>query len=156
MTWEDVIREELETTRSEIIQRSEAAGQKASGQTYAQILVKDVSNTGGKIVGPRYSGVLAFGRRSGKVPYNMPQIIKEWAKYKGISFDTEENFNRWAEAVSWKIRREGTQLWRTRGSVGQELDIFTTPINDFTRRIAQRFSNLITAEILDQIKRPKI
>ncbi len=152
VTPEAIIREELERLRSGIIARSQQQGQKASGRTYAAIQTEDVSDKGGKLVGSSYVAVLATGRRSGKVPYDFVRIIKEWAAYKGITFSDEREFDRWANAVAWKIRREGTELWRTVGSSGGGLDVFQTPIEDCIKRISERLAVFYTVEISNQIQ----
>lgn len=152
MTTQEIITEELETLRAEIIEASTKAGQKASGRTYEGIQAVDVTDRGGKLVGPSYVRVLATGRRAGKVPYDFPEIIKEWAAYKGISFATERDFDRWARAVAWKIRKDGTSLWRDMGSQGLEADIFYTPIRNFIKRITRRLGEATTAEIIKSIQ----
>lgn len=151
MTQEDIIREELEQLRSDIIEASRAAGQEASGDTYAQIAVENVTALGGVLSGPGYIEVLARGRRPGKVPYDFVRIIKTWAGYKGISFSSEAEFDRWANAVAWKIRKEGTSLWQDAGSMGLEQDIFYTPIQNFIARISDRLSAFYQTEIIKQI-----
>ena len=103
------------------------------------------------LTGPGYIEVLAKGRRSGKVPYDFAAIIKEWAAYKGISFASEEEFDRWARAVAWKIKREGTSLWQDVGSMGLEQDIFYTPIRNFTARLSERLAGLYQVQITQQI-----
>lgn len=151
MTQEDIIREELERLREEVVDASRKAGQEASGKTYAEIAVESVTSSGGMLSGPGYIEVLVRGRRPGKAPYDFPRIIKEWAGYKGISFSSEEEFDRWANAVAWKIRREGTSLWQDAGSMGLEHDIFYTPIQNFLARIADRLSAFYQTEIIKQI-----
>lgn len=152
MNTEAIISEELEACKRDIIEASTKAGQKASGKTYENIQLADVSEAGGKIVGPSYVGVLAKGRKPGKVPHDFPAIIKQWARYKGISFATERDFDRWARAVAWKIRREGTGLWQDMGSQGLEVDIFYTPIQEFIKRITERLGGTFTAEVVKSIQ----
>lgn len=151
MMQEEIIREELERLQEEVIEASQKAGQEASGRTYAQIAVESVTASGGVLSGPGYIGVLTRGRRPGKVPYDFARIIKEWAVYKGISFSSEEEFDRWANAVAWKIRREGTSLWQDAGSTGLEQDIFYTPIQHFIARLSDRLAALYQTEIVKQI-----
>lgn len=151
MDAEQIIWEELEQLRRDIIEASRQAGQEASGETYAAIAIEGLTASGGQLTGPGYIGVLARGRRPGKVPYNFAAIIKEWAAYKGITFDSEKEFDRWANAVAWKIRREGTALWQDAGSMGLEQDIFYTPIRNFTTRISQRLAGFYQTQITEQI-----
>lgn len=151
MNMEQILREELEVLRGEIVETSRRAGQQASGDTYRAIAAEGVDSSGGQLVGPAYVGVLARGRRPGKVPYDFARIIKEWAGYKGITFPSEEEFDRWAEAVAWKIRREGTGLWRDAGNAGLEQDIFHTPIRNFLDRLSARVAAFYRTEIVKQI-----
>lgn len=151
MTIQQIIEEELLLLRADIIAASEARGQRASGETYAQIVVEDVSETGGKLAGPEYVGVLARGRKPGRVPRDFARIIKEWAGYKGISFGSEAEFNRWANAVAWKIRREGTALWRDAGQFGESDDVFNAPIEAFTNRLRDRIGSFYMTEISNAI-----
>lgn len=147
----DIIWEELEQLRRDIIEASRKAGQEASGDTYAAIAIENISTSGGQLTGPAYIGVLTRGRRPGKVPYDFAEIIKEWAGYKGISFGSEEEFDRWANAVAWKIRRDGTSLWQDVGSMGLEQDIFYTPIRNFIARISERLAGFYQIQIVQQI-----
>lgn len=140
MNTEEIVREELDKLREDIIETSQSLGQKASGHTYEEILVEQVSSTGGQVTGPGYVEVLARGRRPGRVPYDFAAIIKEWAAYKGISFTSEEEFDRWANAVVWSIRSKGSELWREDGSQGEQTDVFSAPISRFEERIVRRLT----------------
>lgn len=151
MSLSKIISEELDRLRGDIIIRSETLGQRASGQTYESIHTENVTEEGGMLVGRFAIGTLATGRQAGKVPYNMPQIIKEWAAYKGITFSDEKEFDRWARAVSWKIRREGSQLWRDVGSNGGYEDVFDTPIAECVERLSQRIGVFYIIKIKNNI-----
>ena len=75
------------------------------------------------------SGVLETGRKPGRVPKEFIDILKRWAQAKGISFSDEKQFNLWANAVKWKIIREGTKLYRS----GQNEDIFDSSVKKIRR-----------------------
>lgn len=151
MNAEEILREELERLLAEIVETSRRAGQQASGRTYEGMTVEHVSDSGGQLTGPGYVGALARGRRAGKVPRDFARIIREWAAYKGISFSSEKEFDRWANAVAWKIRREGTALWREMGQYGRQEDIFATPISDFLERLSERLAAFYTTRIMERI-----
>ena len=138
----DILREELERLRSDIIFRHEQAGQKATGET-ERLFSTEVQNTLGRLFGPLYSGVLERGRKPGGVPRDFIEILKRWAAAKGISFSDEKQFNLWANAVKWKIIREGTKLYRS----GQTEDIFSTPYEEFDTRFSTRIAAYFESEI---------
>lgn len=142
----DILRNELEQLKSDIIRRHEEVGQVASGRTRAAFEVK-VSDSNGQLLGNSYAGVLERGRRGGKVPYDFKDILLRWAEAKGIYFTNNTEARRWAWFVTQKIRREGTALYRS----GQTVDIFTTPIADFTERLSKQLAAGYRSEIINSI-----
>jgi hypothetical protein len=142
----DILSKELEQLKADIIRRHEEAGQVASGRTRASFEVK-VSDSNGQLLGNSYAGVLERGRRGGKVPYDFKDILLRWAEAKGIYFANNTDARRWAWFVTQKIRREGTALYRS----GQTVDIFTTPIDEMTERLAKKLAGLYTNEITNTI-----
>jgi hypothetical protein len=143
----DILCEELENLLRDIVERHERAGQVASGRTRASFEVV-VSGLRGSLMGNKFpTPVLETGRKAGKTPHNFQSIIKEWIVAKGLKFHDEKQLNRWASAIAWKIRREGTKLYR---SGGRE-DIFETAIADFRERLAERIATLFRAEIVNNI-----
>lgn len=142
MTIEEMLRQGLDRMVQDIIAASRAAGQEASGETYANIRA-EVSGHQGAVYAPNYLYTLSVGRGPGKVPYNFPDILLEWAKYKGLSFDTPVDARRWANAVAWKIRRDGNRLYRQH----RRVDIFDTPVANFEKWLADQLSILFRAEI---------
>ena len=146
MNTTQIIYEELQTLEQDIVLRHEQAGQVASGKTRASFLVT-ADLTSGQLTGNSYVGVLERGRKPGGVPKDFIDIIQRWAQAKGISFSDEKQFNRWANAVKWKIIREGTKLYRS----GQNQDIFETPIAQFSQRLPARIANYYTDEITNEI-----
>ena len=146
MDTEKIIYEELEILEEDIITRHEEAGQVASGKTRASFLIQSNFNSG-QLSGASYVGVLKNGRRPGGVPTNFIDIIKNWAQAKGISFSDEKQFNLWANAVKWKIIREGTKLYRS----GQTQDIFDTPIEQFNQRFSNRIIDYYQQQLVNDI-----
>lgn len=139
----DILREELERLRSDIIFRHEQAGQVASGKTREALEVQLHDQTTGQLIGFSYSGVLERGRKPGGVPRDFIDILKRWAAAKGISFSDEKQFNIWANAVKWKIIREGTKLYKS----GQTEDIFSTPYQELNTRLSTRIAAYFESEI---------
>lgn len=134
----------------DIIAASEAHGQRASGRTY-DLISQEVERYGslvsGSVYAPAYFYTLIRGRGPGAVPVDMPEIIMEWAGYKGISFSDPKDFVRFANAVAWKIRREGTRMFRN----GEYLDIIETPIKQFEEWFAATIDNYMSAQIAQAI-----
>ena len=142
----DILSKELEQLKSDIIRRHEEAGQVASGRTRASFEVR-VSDSNGQLLGNSYVGVLERGRRAGKVPYDFKDILLRWAEAKGIFFANNTDAKRWAWFVTQKIRQEGTTLYRS----GQTVDVFTTPITDFTERLSKQLTAEYRSEIINSI-----
>lgn len=142
----EILSEELEQLKSDIIFRHEQAKQLASGKTKASFEKKITSDFSGQLLGAGYSGVLERGRKPGGVPKDFVDILKRWAQAKGISFTDEKKFNLWANAVKWKIIKDGSKLYRS----GQTEDIFTTPIEQFSQRLSKRIG-FFEQEIINEI-----
>lgn len=142
MTVEEMLKQGLSKLVDDIITASRSAGQEASGETYRNITAK-VTGTKGVVYAPSYLYTLAVGRGPGKVPKNFAEIIMEWAQYKGIQFTDRKEFLRWANAVAWKIRRDGNKLYRQHGNI----DIFETPIREFEEWIDKQLDDFFTTMI---------
>ncbi len=146
MTLQDFIQQELQVLVNDIIAASETAGQRASGRTYDSIEVRTQrvgEAVNGQVLVPSYFYTLIRGRGPGKVPANMAEIIMEWAGYKGITFSTPEELLRFGNAVAWKIRREGSELYRNH----LYIDIVDTPIRLFEERLSQYIDQVMRVTI---------
>lgn len=139
----DILTEELGKLKEDIIKRHEGAGQVASGKTRASFEDYLTSERSGVLEGAGYAGVLERGRKPGKVPYDFKDILQRWAVAKGLTFESQSDFNRWAYFVSKKIREEGTELYRS----GKQEDIFTTPIRNFENNLSERIAAFYETEI---------
>lgn len=143
---EEILATGLHQLIVDIIAASEAHGQKASGRTY-EMIAQEVNRTGelveGSVTAPSYFFTLIRGRGAGKVPAEMTEIIMEWAGYKGITFSEPQELVRFANAVAWKIRREGTQMYRR----GEYLDIIETPIRQFEEWFSAMIDNVMDVMI---------
>lgn len=107
----DTVVAELEQLIENVKGAHIAAGQATSHQTMDSWRVERMAN-GAAWVGSAYTGVLDTGRRGGKVPYDFADIIQRWAEAKGLPEASDPQF---AHAVMWKIRREGSKLFREGG-----------------------------------------
>ena len=137
----------LNDLKDNIISRHVAAGQVASGRTKAGFEVKMLTPTHGQLLGYSYSGVLEKGRRGGKTPKEFRLIIERWAIAKGITFSSEADRSRFAYFVAQKIRREGTKLYRTGGSI----DIFSSAIEEMKETLTKELGVTYQQEIKNQI-----
>jgi len=146
MKVEEVLQQELDTLKADIINRHELARQVVSGRTRDSFEVV-VDSRGGQLLGASYVGVLERGRGRGDVPKGFYHIIKRWAEAKNITFKSEADKNRFAYFVAKKIREEGTALYRSQ----QPEDIFTTAISDFEDRLTERLSVYYLSEIKNTI-----
>lgn len=148
MTVQEIVARELDYMILDIIRLSEEAGQRASGYTYSQIR-REVEKQGNDIIGsiwaPGYFYTLLRGRGPGKIPANMAELIMEWAYYKGISFSDPKEFVRWANAVAWKIAREGSAMYRN----GEYIDLIEEPINLFIQRLDERILEFYNTQITE-------
>lgn len=145
-TLEDILREGLNQLVSNIILASEEAGQRASGKTYSQIRPETLTvgeYVQGSVYAPSYFYTLIRGRGPGNIPANMADIIIEWAGYKGISFATPQEMLRFGNAVAWKIRREGSELYRNH----LYIDIVDTPIRVFEEWLEGQLDNIMDLTI---------
>ena len=137
----------LNDLKDNIISRHVAAGQVASGKTKAGFEVKMLTPLHGQLWGYSYSGVLEQGRRGGKTPKKFRLIIERWAIAKGITFSGEADRSRFAYFVAQKIRREGTKLYRTGGSI----DIFSSAIEEMKETLTKELGVTYKQEIKNQI-----
>ena len=142
-----ILQNNIEKLKDNIISRHVAAGQVASGRTKAGFEVKILTPNHGQLLGYSYSGVLEQGRRGGKIPKEFRLIIERWAIAKGITFSSEADRSRFAYFVSQKIRREGTKLYRSGGSI----DIFSSAIEEMKETLTKELGATYQIEIKNQI-----
>ena len=130
----DILQEELEILLKEIIRQHEAAGQVASKKTRDSFKV-EVSGNMGKLIGASYAGVLEKGRKPGKVPRDFTDILLRWMAAKGIAPSDARQAEIMANAIKWKIIKEGTSLYAGRQT--RKVD-FTGLIDTCLRSIKKR------------------
>lgn len=155
-----IVGEELEALRQRIIDNHRTAGQMASGRTVASLNVVMREN-GGTLFGRQAFGTLERGRKAGKTPQGFVSIIKQWIIDKGLSVPSipyirqqserwqprytpeERGLNTLAGAIAYKIKTEGTRLFRD----GGRRDIYSPEIETATYNINKRISVLLMADI---------
>jgi hypothetical protein len=149
MTTKEILREELERLRDDVVRRQKDAGEWASGQTAAGYEVASESGRGW-LGGYAYAGVLERGRKPGKTPVYFKEIIKRWITAKGLKPKDGESLDRMASSIAWVIHKEGTALHRN----GYRVDIFDTPLRDFTGRLAERLSVFYLTQTANKVHEP--
>ena len=149
MTTKQIIEEELNQLKVDIVNRHVKAGQRATGATINSLDVRNVTDISGELWGADYIGVLEKGRKAGKVPYNFKDILIKWARAKGIKFGSQRELDKFAYFLSKKIEREGTERY------GKNVDIFTTPIKEMTKRLSKRIAIAYATEIKQSIYEAK-
>lgn len=132
----EILQEELDNFLKEIIRQHEAAGQVASKKTRDSFKV-EVSGNKGKLVGASYAGVLEKGRKPGRVPTDFTNILLRWMSAKGIAPSDARQAKVMANAIKWKIIKEGTNLYK--GKETRKVD-FTGLIEICLQSIKERVS----------------
>lgn len=154
----------LEQAKTEIAANIQSEGLTASGQTANSMAVSFVEK-GAELTGRAAFFTLEHGRGAGNVPVNMVEIIKQWALDKGIQpiqreykrqpserwqpkySVAERSFQMFAGAVSYKIRTQGTQLYRSGGSETVYTPVIDNIINTMQYRVANIVFNHINQSI---------
>lgn len=122
MTTEEILEEELELLKKELIEAHDEKGMRASGNWADSLEVSVIPNSG-KIIGEKYTEQLEYGRRAGGFP--PIDQIEQWVVDKGIKAIDENITNRTlAFLIARKIAREG---WDRKEYGGVELvtDVIT-------------------------------
>lgn len=152
-TIQDILNDELGILESDILKKHEQSGQVATGKTKASFSHYLPSATIGVLEGAMYAGALERGRgpATGKGWGNSDflQNLKEWIVVRGLSYKDEADLERLAKFLKWWINKNGTKLF----SSGKTIDIFTTPLAEFTERLSQRVSIHFRKDIDNEIFR---
>ena len=157
-----ILTEELTSLKAVITNNIRAAGEWATGKTAASMQVQ-VTGMMGELMGRRAFGTLETGRRPGRIPRNMRDIIYEWMQAKGIHADPMPYVRpgrhkyptaqmrgdmSMAGAIAYTIKTRGTLLYRE----GGRNDIYSQAIPEAVARINARLGGIFKATIESQIK----
>lgn len=155
-----VLTEELSRLAERIKENHRRAGQVASGRTLRSITYEVQGNVG-TLWGREPFGTLETGRRAGKTPMFFSTIIRQWIIDKGIHVQPipykrkpsknwqpkyspeERGLRSMAGAIAYKIRTQGTSLFRQ----GGRTDIYSNEIPDTIERVTQRISKVFSLTI---------
>jgi len=141
-----ILREEFELIKAELIAKHEQLGMKASGDWERSLNVQQ-QGLGVKLLGAKYSEQLEYGRRAGKQPPS--EAIERWINEKGLASRLQGKITvkSLAYLIARKIAREG---WRREQFGGVELiSQVVTPerIQKILDRIEQTYIPIISKEI---------
>lgn len=139
----DIITRNLNEAKADIITNMRNNGKYVSGKTASLFEVK-----GTNLLAPSYYETLEKGRKEGKLPYSISQILLKWATSKGLSFNSQSDANRWAFMTAKKIREEGTKQYRD----GQYKDIYSSVIEDTIDSIKEDMQDSFGDYVIDIFK----
>lgn len=146
-----ILSEELDALRRRIIANHIRAGQRASGRTERSLRV-EVTYDRGTLFGRQAFGTLETGRKPGRVPYKFNEKVRQWILDKGIAITEipykrkesekwrpkytprERGLRAMAGAIAYKIREEGTRLYRE----GGRADIYSPEVKKCIEIIMNR------------------
>lgn len=155
-----IVGEEFDSFIKKVVANHIRAGQKASGRTM-QSIRKNLTDEGGVVFARAYFGVLETGRKPGAVPKDFQSVILQWMKDKGISAEPvpyiRKSSSKWqpkyspqergdlslAGAIAYRIRKEGTKLYRN----GGRDDIYSNEIPKTVENILDRIMAVFARDV---------
>lgn len=155
-----IVDEEFDSFIEKVISNHIRAGQKASGRTM-QSIRKNITDEGGVVFARAYFGVLETGRKPGSVPKNFRSVILQWMRDKGINAEPipyiRKPSSKWqpkyspqergdlslAGAIAYRIRKEGTRLYRN----GGRDDIYSNEIQKTVGSILDRIITVFKKDV---------
>lgn len=155
-----IVGEEFDSFIKKVVENHLRAGQKASGRTM-QSIKKSITDEGGVVFARAYFGVLETGRKPGPIPKDFRSVIRQWMRDKGISADPipyiRKPSRKWqpkyspqergdlslAGAIAYRIRKEGTRLYRS----GGRADIYSNEIPKTVENILDRIMAVFEKDV---------
>ena len=157
-----ILSEELAALRQAITDNIRTTGQWASGATADSMQVVTTGTTG-ELTGRRAFGTLETGRKPGRVPRTIRDIIYRWMQAKGLhgrpmpyvrkgqhKYSSAQERGDWmmAGAIAHTIATQGTRLYRQ----GGRADVYSPEIKKTIARIDERITRIFETAIVQQIK----
>lgn len=116
-----------------------------TGELYRSIEY-ELSENNILILANYYLPYAEFGRGAGKVPYNFPNIIADWAKRKGINV-SKGDYKKFGWAVTQKTRQFGSARYR---GVIPDADVLSQPVDDIMNdSMMEEFAGILTAKVME-------
>jgi len=143
----DILNEELKRFLLDVRNNMVTYGKEVTGGSSEAFSYNIESNNEVLISGPANARSLQRGIRPGTWPKGYANIIRDWAIAKGLSFQTNEELERFAYAVANKIKQDGSLQYRTH----TYYDIYDSPFEECMDRITRRLSSSYLDLIMDNI-----
>lgn len=155
-----IVRIELDSLRTRIIDKIKYSGKNASGRTASSLHIK-MQDDGGTLWGRNAFEVLETGRRGGKVPQSFTSIIRQWIINKGISVTPipykrhpskkwqpkytpkERGLMSLSGAIAYKIAKEGTSLHKS----GKTDDIYSSEVEITVENIMNKVFGIFERDV---------
>lgn len=149
----------LNGIQAEIVNKHEALGQKASGETI-QALRVEPTEKGGILFGPEHLFALETGRGPTKGGgagggQSLQSRIFDWLQFKkyGINYENTQERKSISFAIAKTIHEKGTKLFRDRANSGLLTDIITANrLAAMTGAFGRNKATGITSDILPAFK----
>ena len=131
-----------------IAQRMAALGRMSSGRSVASLQI-EVKNSKGILSGDKQWETMQRGRRPGKVPSNLREIIKNWVRAKGINIQPrigqsqKQAIESFSYLVTRNIMQKGTKLYRDKGYN----DIYDTLLEEEIKKLTNETASVLELEI---------
>lgn len=117
MTTIEILEEEFESLKNDLIQRHNDLGMKASGLWESELEITIEQSDGrmtARLSGIGYTEQLVYGRKPGKFP--PIKAIEQWILDKGIKLENNIKASSLAFLIARKIAKEGTKYFRDGGT----------------------------------------
>jgi hypothetical protein len=145
MNDEEILRQEFESIREDLISRYDELGLRASGEFERDAEVR-VTGTRAELWGSHYIEQLVHGRAPGRFP--PVEAIAKWIEDKGISA-IDISVGSLAFLIARKIAREGTEIFKQGGT--DLVDSVITP--ERIQRIIDRVGSLHVSNFVLNVTR---
>jgi len=153
MTTPEILDEEFESLKADLIQRHRDLGMKASGLWESELAIEIESNDGrttARLSGLKYTEQLVFGRKPGKFP--PIKAIEQWIIDKGITLENNIKASSLAFLIARKIAKEGTKYFRDGGTDLIESVITPERIQSIISRVREIDVVTMTNGLIKQLK----
>ena len=142
----EIIGDELDSLMQRVTANHIRAGQKASGRTL-QSIRKQISDAGGVLLGRAYFGVrfviLKWMKDKGISASPIPYVREPSARWKPKYTPQERGDLSLAGAIAYRIRKEGTSLYRN----GGRDDIYSNEIPRTVENILDRIMTVFAKDV---------
>lgn len=150
MTSNEIILEELEAIKEDLIAKHKALGMESSGK-WIDSLETQKTELGGVLLGAKYTEQLVYGRKPGKFP--PIKAIEQWIFQKGIRATGEMiSLSSLAFLIARSIARNGTKYYQQGGT--DLVDSVITPqrIQRILDRVSVFNTSLFVGEVTQTLK----